>query len=75
MEQIVPINIRIDYQKCDPRKCSEDGICKAVMECPHKVLKQEDKYEVPFLNPSRYCKGCGVCKEACPLKAVEKIES
>jgi len=74
MEQPVPINIRVDYQKCDPKKCSLDGVCKSVMACPHKVLRQEDKNEVPYLNPSRFCKGCAVCAEACPLKAVEKIK-
>ena len=72
MDSPVPINIKIDYQKCDPKKCSKDGICPAVLACPHKVLRQEDKNEVPFLHPSRFCRGCEVCRDACPLKAVEK---
>ena len=59
----------IDYQKCRPHKCG-NGICTAVMECPNKVLRQEDPYDFPFSHPSHFCKGCAKCVDACPFKAI-----
>ena len=36
----------INYQICEPALC-ENGICKAVMVCPRKLLKQEEPFEMP----------------------------
>lgn len=58
----------IDYGKCQPEKCDQ-GICLAVLACPNKVLKQEAAYEMPDPSPSM-CVGCGLCAQACPLKAI-----
>jgi len=58
----------VDYSKCEPKEC-ENGICLAVLACPNKVLKQEEPYEMPDTNPSM-CVGCGLCAQACPLKAI-----
>jgi translation initiation factor RLI1 len=58
----------VDYRKCQPEKCDE-GICLAVLACPNKILKQEAPYEMPDPNPSM-CVGCGLCAQACPLKAI-----
>jgi translation initiation factor RLI1 len=58
----------VDYRKCHPEKCDK-GICLAVLACPFKVLRQEASYEMPDPSPSM-CVGCGLCTQACPLKAI-----
>jgi len=58
----------VDYTICQPENCDK-GICLAVLACPNKVLKQEAPYEMPDPNPTM-CVGCGLCAQACPLKAI-----
>ena len=58
----------LDYERCQPEKCDK-GICLAVSACPNNILKQEAPYEMPDLDPAM-CVGCGLCAQACPLKAV-----
>jgi len=59
----------INYTGCHLEQC-DSGICRAVLACPHKLIKQETPYEVPMPHPS-LCQGCGKCVAACPLKAVQ----
>ena len=59
----------VNYNKCHPEKC-DNGVCAAALACPHKLLKQEARYEIPITDPS-ICRGCGDCVRACPLKAIE----
>ncbi|OGO17383.1 MAG: hypothetical protein A2Z02_00865 [Chloroflexi bacterium RBG_16_48_7] len=73
MEQTPKANIRVDYQKCKPDQCSNDGACPAAEVCPVKALRQEEKNDFPFLHPSKFCRGCQVCAEKCPLQAIEKL--
>ena len=63
--------IRIDYKKCHPKECSEQGICQAIAVCKHKVLRQEEQFDPPFFHPSRYCRECGLCIKECPFSAIE----
>lgn len=58
----------VNFSKCHPEYC-DGGICKAVLACPHKLLKQEAAYEAPMTNQS-ICEGCVKCVLACPLKAI-----
>lgn len=58
----------VDYKDCRPEEC-EKGICLAVLACPKKLLRQEENYEAPDPVPNM-CLGCGLCVQACPLKAV-----
>jgi translation initiation factor RLI1 len=60
----------VNYNKCDPKEC-KDGICKAVSACSKKVIKQEEPYEAPFINPS-LCTGCYECLTSCHRGAIEK---
>ena len=62
--------VLIDYNKCRPEQCDKNGICPAVLVCPHNLLKQEAPYEPPMPDPA-ICKGCLLCAQACPLKAVK----
>ena len=62
----------IDYQKCQPEKCG-NGICAAAAACPQKVLKQEAPFEFPLARPSKLCKGCAKCNDACPAKALRIV--
>jgi len=61
----------VNYNKCDPKKC-EDGVCKAVSACSKKVFKQEEPYEIPFIN-TNLCTGCYDCIKSCPRGAIEKV--
>jgi translation initiation factor RLI1 len=62
----------VDYTKCAPEKCDQ-GVCVAARECEHRSLKQESPYEMPEINPSKWCHGCAKCVEACPLKAIKMM--
>ena len=59
----------INYTGCHPEHC-DSGVCRVVLACPHKLIKQEAAYEAPMPTPS-LCRGCGKCVAACPLKAVQ----
>ena len=61
----------VDYSRCQPEKC-KDGICLAALACENKVMTQEAPYEMPDVNPAM-CVGCGLCMQACPLKAVRVV--
>jgi len=51
----------------DPTKCTRCLLC--TLFCPDGAIKwQKDKNDIEFdLN---YCKGCGICANECPTKAI-----
>mgnify|MGYP005656707603 FL=1 len=61
----------IDYDLCDPTKCSKDGYCKSADNCMRHLIEQEAPYEKP--DPPMMCLGCGVCTIECPLGAVKMV--
>lgn len=61
----------LDYTKCAPGECI-DGVCAAARVCPARLLKQEEPYFVPMAEPS-YCRACGDCVRACPMKAIKIV--
>jgi pyruvate ferredoxin oxidoreductase delta subunit len=39
--------------------------------CPDGIVRLKDeKIEIDL----KYCKGCGICAEECPRKAIEMVE-
>ena len=74
MELPGKINVKIDYEKCQPKGCHPAGRCAVVDACPKKIVCQEASGEYPYFHPANYCRGCIKCAEAYPLKAVEKVQ-
>jgi len=62
----------LDYEKCCPEECGQ-GVCVAMSECEHGCLKQESPYEMPEINPAKWCHGCAKCVKSCPLKAIKMV--
>jgi 2-oxoacid:acceptor oxidoreductase delta subunit (pyruvate/2-ketoisovalerate family) len=52
----------------DPQKCTRCLLC--VLFCPDGAIHwQKEKGDIEFdLN---FCKGCGICANECPTKAIE----
>ncbi|MEA2015829.1 MAG: hypothetical protein U9O59_03840 [Actinomycetota bacterium] len=60
----------INYDKCVPEEC-RDGICSAIKACKKKVIRQEEPYEIPYINTG-ICIGCYDCIPFCHREAIEK---
>lgn len=65
------LKVSVDYGKCHPDRC-DGGVCNAVLRCTHKLWKQEEAYDVPYPIMG-FCQECGICVEACPLKAIRML--
>lgn len=62
---------RVDFNLCDPNSCdAAAGGCAASERCTHKLLEQEEPYEVPMLLSKRLCVGCGSCAKNCSCSAI-----
>jgi len=62
----------VDYAICNPKECNPDkGVCAAVLECSHKVIKQIDGVFEPPIIFQDMCMGCWDCIEACRLDAIQ----
>jgi pyruvate ferredoxin oxidoreductase delta subunit len=55
--------------KFNREKCTKCTLCH--FYCPEGAIKMRDDgyMEVDL----RYCKGCGVCAEECPVKCIEMV--
>ena len=62
----------VDYNKCDPKSCSQDGVCPAAEACELNILKQDAPGEEPYTT-SAPCRSCFKCIGACPKKAIVKM--
>ena len=65
--------VAVDYTKCRPDRCSDNGRCPAALVCEHGSLTQQNPYEEPEITPSKWCHGCAKCVQACPLKAIRMV--
>ena len=59
----------LDYNLCQPEKC-DSGECSAARACALKLIRQEAPYTIPLTEPF-YCRACGDCMRACPVKAIK----
>lgn len=53
----------------DPEKCNKDGLCW--LYCPDSARSPDP--EKLFEVNLDYCKGCGICAEVCPMKAIKMV--
>ncbi|MFH2111118.1 MAG: 4Fe-4S binding protein [Candidatus Bathyarchaeota archaeon] len=53
----------------DKDKCI--GCCRCYILCPEVAISMVDKKaDINY----RHCKGCGICVEECPVKAIEFVQ-
>ena len=56
----------IDLSKCTPCKKQKDTCYLCWLYCPDGTVKRRIPIEIDLT----YCKGCGVCAQVCPTKAI-----
>jgi len=59
----------VQYPEIDRSRCTKCMLCH--FYCPEGAVKvREDGYTEVNL---RFCKGCGICAEECPVKCIEMV--
>jgi len=61
---------QINEAKCTPAKNKRFSCFICWLYCPEGVVKRTIPVEIDL----EYCKGCGICAEECPTKAISMIE-
>jgi pyruvate ferredoxin oxidoreductase delta subunit len=56
----------IDHSKCTPCKTGKPSCFLCWLYCPEATIKRGIPIEIDLT----YCKGCGICAEECPTKAI-----
>jgi pyruvate ferredoxin oxidoreductase delta subunit len=59
-----------DPSKCIPSMKNKAACFLCWLYCPEGVIKATIPIEIDFT----YCKGCGVCAEECPGKAITMVQ-
>ncbi len=60
----------VNNQRCIPAKRGQPACFICWLYCPEAVISKT----VPIQIDLEYCKGCGICAEECPAKAIAMIE-
>lgn len=60
----------IDQSKCIPALKGKPACFLCWLYCPEGVVKAE----IPVTIDLEYCKGCGICAEECPAKAISMVK-
>ena len=60
---------RIDLSRCTPSKNNRPSCFICWLYCPEGVVKRNIPVEIDM----EYCKGCGICAEECPTKAISMV--
>ena len=61
---------QIDLEKCIPAKSGKPSCFNCWLYCPEAVVSRT----IPPIIDLDYCKGCGICMEECPVKAIKIVE-
>jgi pyruvate ferredoxin oxidoreductase delta subunit len=61
---------RIDESKCIPAKSGKPSCFNCWLYCPEAVVLRTIPPKINY----DYCKGCGICAEECPVKAISMEE-
>ena len=59
----------IDYGKCTPAKSGRHVCHLCWLYCPDALISKTIPVEVNL----EYCKGCGICAQVCPAKAIAMV--
>ena len=59
----------IDYKKCIPSVKNRPACYLCWLYCPEGVVKAGTRVEIDL----NYCKGCGICAEECPPRAISMV--
>ena len=60
----------VDNKHCTPAKTGRPSCFLCWFYCPEAVISRT----IPIQIDLDYCKGCGICAEECPAKAISMIE-
>jgi len=60
----------IDHSRCIPSRNNRPSCFICWLYCPEAVVQRKIPVEIDL----EYCKGCGICAEECPAKAIEMVE-
>ncbi len=60
----------IDETKCIPVKAKKPSCFNCWLYCPEACVERSIPPKIDF----DYCKGCGICAEECPVKAISMKE-
>jgi pyruvate ferredoxin oxidoreductase delta subunit len=60
----------IDSSKCILSKTGNKPCFLCWMYCPEGIVKASIPVQIDY----DYCKGCGICAEECPAKAIRMID-
>ncbi len=60
----------IDLNKCIPAKSGKPSCFNCWLYCPEAVIERKIPPEINL----EYCKGCGICAEECPVRAITMEE-
>jgi len=56
----------LDVNKCIPAKSGKPSCFNCWLYCPEACVTRS----IPPKIDNNYCKGCGICMEECPVKAI-----
>ena len=60
----------VDQKKCIPSVKGKAACYLCWLYCPEGIIKAA----IPVKIDLDYCKGCGICAEECPAKAITMIK-
>ncbi len=60
----------IDLERCTPARRGTEVCFICWLYCPDSVISRT----IPPVIDYEYCKGCGICAEECPTKAITMID-